>query len=93
VVEAERNPVWIAVFLVEGKREALKLYAARPHIAVEPVGLVADEDAAVAEDRNLDIVVLLGELLAEVLALVVLAYVLEDHVDVVESRVHYEAGK
>lgn len=75
------------VFLVEGKREALKLFAARPHIAVEPVEPVADEDAAVAEDRNLDIVVLSGELLAEVLA-----YVLEDYVDVGESRVHYEAG-
>ena len=67
---------------------ALTLFAAHPHIAVE---LAVDVDAAVEGVRSLDIVALPEELLAEALALAVLAYVQEDHV--AESLVHCEVGK
>jgi hypothetical protein len=74
-------------FLAGGKREALKLSFAPPHIIVESV---ADVDVAV-EDRSLDIAAqaLVAEHLEEALAFVGLAYAVEGHVHVVAFEAHF----
>ena len=74
-------------FLAGGKREALKLSFAPPHIIAESV---ADVDAAVA-DRSLDIAVqvLVAEQLVEALASVGLAYAVEGHVHVVAFEARF----
>ncbi len=69
------------VFLAGGKREALKLSFAPPHIIVE----------FVVEVRSLDIAVqvLVAEHLEEDLAFVELAYAVEGYVHVVAFEVHF----
>src|SRR4051794_40073858 len=88
----EKIPDEKAVFLVEGKLVAWKLFAAPQHTSVElavDVGAAAAAAAVAVVVHNWDIEVLAEEFLEEVLALalVVPAYGLEDHVDAAAYQV------